>query len=59
MAQHKTHKDTAEGKRATVARRASRERKYATRPLDLDALLIDTSNMDAARRAADLTTDHR
>lgn len=55
MAQHKTHKDTIDGKATTKARRAARERKHAGPALDLDRLLIDLTNEAAARRAANLT----
>lgn len=54
MAQHKTHKDTIDGKARTRARRAARARKQASPALDLDRLLIDLTNEAAARRAANL-----
>lgn len=61
MAQHETHKSTRDGKARTAARRQARARKTRPTHLDVDALLRDLHDEQAARRlaaeVADLTTD--
>ena len=61
MAKHETHKSTTDGKHLTTSRRANRARKYRPTHLDVDALLRDLHDEQAARRlaaeVADLTTN--